>query len=113
MTFVASPRTRNLSLSSGRAAPASTRAVAIRSAKLGFVLDFMGETSFDVCDLGRGKRVNHHRGVRLTWQRKRTGNSRMPPKGPELLRLFKFVASRYCEYISQATLLSASVRLPY
>src|SRR5215510_6542106 len=48
MTLVASPRTRNLSLSSARAVPASTRAVAISSATLGFTLSFMGESSFDV-----------------------------------------------------------------
>src|SRR5215510_3666356 len=50
MTLVASPRTRNLSLSSARAVPASTRAAAISSATLGFILGFilafMGETSF-------------------------------------------------------------------
>src|SRR5947209_4968895 len=41
MTLVASPRTRNLSLSSARAVPASKSAAAISSAMLGF----MGETS--------------------------------------------------------------------
>src|SRR5262245_54414571 len=93
MTLVASPRTRNLSLSSARAVPASTRAVAISSATLVSILGVMSETSFDVCDLDRGERVDDHRGAPLACER--TGASNVLPNGRELLRLFDFVARRY------------------
>src|SRR5262245_22149365 len=94
MTLVASPRTRNLSLSSARAAPGNTRAAAIRSAKLGFMLGFMGETS-DICDLDVTSGLTTApfpwlaRGCEREFQH--------ASRRPELLRLFDFVARRYSD----------------